>query len=155
MKKFLVAMAAVLAMSVTVSAQDTKTEKACPAGAKCEKQEACKGENKKCDQALCPFEGLNLTEAQQAQIKELRANCQQQKKEGKEQKKATRKECKQNMLAQLKTILTPEQYIQFLENSFVNGNGQKGKAAKQGQRGGKKAEQHGHRSAVKKVEAQQ
>ncbi len=46
------------------------------------------------------------------------------------------------MLAKVKAILTPEQYVQFLENAFVNGGGQGHKQAmkqgKQGQRGDNK-----------------
>lgn len=95
MKKFLVAMAAVIAMTVSINAKDNNPKM---------------------------FEGLNLTEAQQTQIHELTKNCAEKRKECKDQKQAGRKECKAEMLAQLKTILTPEQYVQFLENSFLNGN---------------------------------
>lgn len=136
MKKILVAMAAVLAMTVSINAQDNKA--ACLQDAQCADRQQCQGD-KQCPEAICPFDGLNLTEAQKTQIQELCNSCAQQQKAGKQQnkaaKKAARQECKKQMLAQLKTILTPEQYLQFLENSFVNAAQQQPKAAKQGKKG--------------------
>lgn len=87
---------------------------------------------------LKPFEGLNLTEQQKTQLQELKKADMEQKKQLKEQQKQL-KEKKQaeakakkdarkqertkerrDYLAKIKSILTPEQYVQFLENNFVN-----------------------------------
>lgn len=142
MKKFLVAMAAVLAMTVTVNAKDNN-KKACTDPANCDKQEQqCQKSDQKCDKEFCPFEGLNLTDAQKTQLQELKKSCAEQQKADKQQKKEAKKEarqeCKKEMLGKIKAILTPEQYVQFLENSFINGGGQQGKPGmQQGQRPGK------------------
>lgn len=96
--------------------------------------------------AVNPFEGLELTEAQQTQIAALQARCcqgnnctQQQCTENQAQcteqnqqcnnqaqqcsnqrRQACNAECRTNCLNELKQILTPEQYVKFLENCFVN-----------------------------------
>lgn len=97
-----------------------------------------------------PFEGLELTEAQQTQIAALQARCcqgcapaqqcaegqqcseqaqqctqnQTQCTEGQQCNSQRRQpcnaECRTNCLNELKQILTPEQYVKFLENCFVN-----------------------------------
>lgn len=90
-----------------------------------------------------PFEGLNLTDAQQSKLKDLgcpfakgdRKACPdgQQCKPGdkKDQNgKAARPsreemakkmlDARKDYLAKVKQILTPEQYLQFLENSYTN-----------------------------------
>lgn len=107
-----------------------------------------------CTQAVKPrtprpcinaFEGLNLTADQQAKIDALKTECQTRRDQAKAEQKADRqkeradraanfKANRTEMLAKIKDILTPEQYVQFLENNFVNapqGNGGKfAKAAK-------------------------
>lgn len=110
----------------------------------CKPNDCC---NRHCGDALkgvgC-FEGLDLTDAQQQKLKEI-------KKPGKrvaEQDKATRTEragqwkaARQAYLQDLKAVLTPEQYVRFLENNYVNpapknapGKGAH-RAAKKGQKG--------------------
>lgn len=136
MKKLFVALAAI-AMSATFAAKaDDCNNK------QCNQPQTC---NQPCDTAcarpcdsprFCPFDGLNLTEAQKQKFKELRAQKQQAKQAKKEAKrdakaerkadrKADRKEAKKAQLAEIKSILTPEQYLLFLENNFVNGDGQR------------------------------
>lgn len=103
----------------------------------------CRVENKCCKdslgkKALNPFEGLNLTADQQAKIEQLnktrvdgRKDCSKGKNkldtispQQKMDKKADgRREMSQKRslyLKEIKQILTPEQYVQFLENSYVN-----------------------------------
>lgn len=106
----------------------------------------------KCD--LNPFEGLNLTEQQQTELRQL---CDQQKEackanfEARKEKKqqadsamfAQRRAAKADRLNKIKAILTPEQYVQFLENSYLNaanpGKGMKpGKGHRDGDRKGMK-----------------
>ena len=85
-----------------------------------------------------PFEGLNLTADQQAKLEALKQNCpmkadkqkadkQDKKNDRKADMMAKRIQGKRDFLAQVKSILTPEQYVQFLENSFVNGQNRQGK----------------------------
>lgn len=101
-------------------------QKACP-------QQPC--DMKACEKA-CPFEGLNLTDAQKEQLKELREKAAKARKQAMQQakqakskaqqaKSQAKSEDKRNRLAEIKKILTPEQYIQFLENHFVNGGDNK------------------------------
>ncbi len=94
----------------------------------CAKPEKCrKGDKKTCN----PFEGLNLTEQQQAALKAIpcprevmkasRQQCKDNKTEcNKADRRKMSKDIKLNYLKQVKSVLTPEQYVQFLENNFVN-----------------------------------
>lgn len=86
-------------------------------------------------QPVNPFEGINLTEQQKTALKALAEEQKQnrtkktdkQKAEQKadKQKKAqermeAQKNARKEYLAKVKSILTPEQYCQFLENNYVN-----------------------------------
>ncbi len=79
-------------------------------------------------QAGCPFDGLNLTAEQQAKLKEItpcgNRDSKKADKEAREQARKERREAAQNSrreyLNKVKSILTPEQYTQFLENSYLN-----------------------------------
>ena len=94
-------------------------------------------------QAPNPFEGLDLTADQQAKLDQLKKDCkaarQECKKENKEARKALADSCKaagckvrSEQLAKIKEILTPEQYVKFLENSFLMNGGPAGKPGKAG-----------------------
>lgn len=96
----------------------------------CARPEKCVGPEK-CDR-MCPFEGLNLTDAQKAQLQKLNSECrataQKQSQLRKENKMrndsafiAQRKAAKKAYLKQVKDIIGPDQYIIFLENMYVNG----------------------------------
>lgn len=121
---------------------------------KCDKKGECKGKDQKhCDiTASKMFEGITLTEKQKTEIKAL---CDQQKankekasqefKQNKAKRDSLGKEAKMKMkegriaakkarLADMKKILTPEQYVQFLENNMIYG-GQKMQAKKAGKPG--------------------
>lgn len=102
---------------------DNKEKKECQKGKKCEGQ--------RCE--FNPFEGLNLTENQQAKLNDLKSEfCkkQDQRKNGEDKKldknkkdnqqRPDRREAKREYLAKVKSILTPEQYVTFLENMTVN-----------------------------------
>lgn len=68
----------------------------------------------------CPFEGLNLTDAQKEQLKQLRQAAPADKQARKEAKREAKREARRERLAKVKAILTPEQYVQYLENLVVN-----------------------------------
>jgi len=97
---------------------------------KCEKnEECCRKPQFKC--AFNPFEGLNLTDEQKTQLQNLREKRKAEFAEQKNAKRAEkqrndsikfadRKNFKKNYLNDIKSILTPEQYVTFLENSFMD-----------------------------------
>lgn len=134
MKKFIMALAiaTVTLSSFTAAAKDDKKD--CPKAKECTEQQ--------CDKKDCPFDGLNLSEAQMQQIKQLgetrKAEMQKARKEAKEakadakkDKAASREQVKRDELAKIKAILTPEQYVQYLENLVVKGQ-KAGMAQRQG-----------------------
>lgn len=150
MKKLMIATAMfVMASSLGLSAQERKNCPAapgCTTAAQCGPREGCRPD------IMCAFEGLNLTDAQKEQIKGLcqkrqgdRAAKAQAKRESKARAKAERRAAREQerkeYLAMLKGILTPEQYVQFLENSYAKGS------FKGPKRQGKK----GHRKGVRTV----
>ena len=111
MKKLLLAFAVIAGVVTAATAQTPCAERnaACtPAAANCEA-----GRNRACPN---PFEGLNLTAEQQTAIAALRTEC-------RADRDSCRAEAKRARLARIKEILTPEQYVTFLENAFVNGTG--------------------------------
>ncbi len=117
MKKKLIvaAIAAFAAAGISVSAQQPAPGTCC-AETQCTAQNDCK--------RPCPFDGLDLTDAQRAQLKELQKQCVEQTKANKDKDKAARREAakqrRAEKLAKIKEILTPEQYIKFLENQYLN-----------------------------------
>lgn len=90
--------------------------------------------NSPCDTTVCnfgarpgkacynAFEGLNLTEQQKTQLAELRKEH-KARGESRQQAKA---DYRKDRLAKIKSILTPEQYLQFLENSYLQSGGDRG-----------------------------
>lgn len=104
-----------------------------------------------------PFDGLNLSEKQQAEIKALREGCKAERQKIAEKEKAEKKEMKEQRmkdakeyLAKVKDILTPEQYVQFLENAYLNQGGRSfgaNKANKHGIRAGKNGKHAQNRKA--------
>ncbi len=77
-----------------------------------------------------PFDGLQLSDAQKAQLQQLndkrKAERQQMKEARKENRKAeaakdltARQNAKKAYLEEVKAIIGPEQYVIFLENSFI------------------------------------
>ena len=114
-------------------------------GKKCDKKGKKDGDSRKCDSKgkkcsrkgdrparVNPFDGLNLTETQQAQLKQLgekrMAERRQQAQSAKESKQrndsvrfAARLQSKRDYLTEVKAIVGPENYVIFLENAYVNG----------------------------------
>lgn len=79
-----------------------------------------------------PFEGMNLSDAQQAQLKQLNEKRQSERQARKQTRKdekqrndsarmAERRNEKKSYLDQVKAIVGPEQYVVFLENFYVSG----------------------------------
>lgn len=99
------------------------------------------------------FDGVNLTADQQSKLETLRADCKAgrekciaDRRAAREQARANREQDKRDRLNKVKGILTPEQYVVFLENIVVsdapkyghrpnayhNGRGVRGKDFKRG-----------------------
>ena len=126
MKKLMIAMAAV-AMTASMAFAQTDNTNACPKK-DCPKTEQCAKDGKKCDkpcdkQRACEFKGLNLTDTQKEQLKAIKAEQKakfQAERQAKQAQKAAKKEARQaarkEYLAKVKAVLTPEQYVQYLEN---------------------------------------
>lgn len=114
-----------------------------------------------------PFEGLNLTADQQTKLEALKKECKEarmakaetRQKQAQERKNVNREEAKKartEELAKIKAILTPEQYVKFLENSYLTGrhskkgakdNGRLANNDRRGDRGHKHAGNRGNRPA--------
>lgn len=114
-----------------------------------------------------PFEGLNLTADQQTKLEALKKECKEarmakaetRQKQAQERKNVNREEAKKartEELAKIKAILTPEQYVKFLENSYLTGrhgkkgakdNGRLAHNDRRGDRGHKHAGNRGNRPA--------
>ena len=156
MKKtiFGLAMAAMMLVGAGANAQNTTSKvqargmaQTAEVAKKCDKQKECKG--------TCEFEALNLSESQLIQLKDINIKYEAQKRDlfdnAKENaakdrdsiKNVTRqqaKEMKRSKLKDIKAVLTTDQYVQFLENNYVNNPGPKGqmkKGPKQGMKDGK------------------
>lgn len=128
MKKLIVALAAV-AMTAGFAAKADECNQPCNGARQCDTPCAdAPCPNTACDHQgakFCPFDNLNLTDAQKQQFKELRDKAVKAKADSKAARKNAKKECKRQRLEEIKKILTPEQYVMFLENHFVNGGGNK------------------------------
>ena len=144
-KKFIVA---ALGLSAIVATPAFAQQ---PSATKCDKANAencqLKGAKKQANLPN-PFEGLNLSAEQQTKLEALKTECQAQRKANAEARKADKqnrqkankeeaRKARTEQLAKIKAILTPEQYVQFLENNYLcaNRGGMKGKMAKAGKNG--------------------
>lgn len=81
-----------------------------------------------------PFEGITLSDSQKEQLKakviERKANREKMMKNQGEENKKMRKQwsdMRKQHLEDLKLVLTPEQYVQYLENLALNSHNQKPK----------------------------
>ncbi|MDE6276740.1 MAG: hypothetical protein K2M06_01380 [Muribaculaceae bacterium] len=146
-KIFAIAMMALVTIggsSAFAARQDKKQE--CSA-ADCAKKE-CIADSAKCDKQKChkkgpktelynPFEGLNLSADQQAKLDKVREDIRKEQQAARQQAQADRQKARseaktkadqgrRDYLAKVKEILSPEQYVQFLENEYVNAKRQFG-----------------------------
>lgn len=112
------------------------------------------------DSAPCPFSSLNLSADQKSKIQALDTNMQAQRKERRDSRQAQRSNSRKEYLAGLKSILTPEQYTQFLEDSFVNKamkpskRGDRNRADRSGRPERRKDSKRGNRPAPQQQAAQ-
>lgn len=111
-----------------------------------------------CKKDACPFDGLNITDAQKSQLQQLNASRREARKAEAQARKADKRSCdsarvaqrradRQDYLKQVKAIIGPEQYVVFLENFYVNGGGQKRPGGKAVIGQGRMAKAHGMRNA--------
>lgn len=165
MKKSLLSIAILLVSSIAAFANPTnsksndaamRTERSCTVK---DKKNDGKKPGRKYQREICMFKGLDLTAEQKAKLSALREKNRpefknkkdrmrksdkqkltaEQKQQLKSQRLAERKANRQAYLAGIKEILTPAQYVRFLENNFTSAGhyGAKGKNNGKGFRGGK------------------
>ena len=167
MKKIVIALAFVMALATAnVNARNTADAPGKPSTEKVMKEKKDKKESRR-DAA---FEALNLSDKQKADLKKVREKYADSRKEMKKERKEARKnekarkdadrkafrerdeKMRKSYLADVKKILTPEQYMQLMESSFlskdVRGKDRKeGKFARHDRDGkkfdGKKDRKHG------------
>lgn len=154
MKKTILSIAIVVAAFAGTSAISAQT----PAGGAAQMQRGSRGEAPK---VYNPFENLGLSEQQLTDLKALsdaqRAKTNDRSQKPEERAAALEQERKDN-LAKIKAILTPEQYIQFLENCYLNpqsqrmNNGQMRQGRPDGMRG--ERGQRGQRGNFGQMQAQ-
>ena len=150
--------------------EKTRTECAKDKKGECPGKKGFKGDrsDNKEGKGMKAFDGLNLTDTQKTKLEELRKEFKAKKESGvkkdenrkdkkdqltaeqkqqmKAEKQAKRQEAKQNYLNGVKSILTPEQYTQFLENNFkIAGHHHKGMKKGGKQMKGEKG-QKGHKN---------
>ena len=127
MRKKILVMALIIAGAFSVgTVAQNKDSKDCP-------KKECTAVAKDCKKSACPFDGMNLTDAQKNQLKTLNTQMCDSRKEIKDKKIENAKEIKAGREAAqtkynegLKKILTPEQYTQYLEKQLNNKNCKKG-----------------------------
>lgn len=126
------AIAAITLLSTTAFAQDNKQVCSGQNPAECCNQKG----DQPCMQMLL-FNGIQLTNDQKDKLKAIPTPAKAKKDrdcKAKENRRAAAQEDRANYLKSVKAVLTPEQYTQFLENSFVyapaHKHGRKGDAPK-------------------------
>lgn len=129
MKKNLLAIALLVCGIAGLSAQTPASQACSPDNCNtpnCAAPNCAPGENAR--RCASPFEGLNLTAEQQTKLDALKSDCKASAEKARTERKNKRNECRQARLAKIKEILTPEQYVQFLENAFVSNGRHQGPA---------------------------
>lgn len=126
MKKTLLSIM-VVAMSLftfSAMAQDKKCNKKECAKETCDKKSLCDqvGNKRNCPN---PFAGIQLTQAQQEKLDALKASCplkdkKEDRKKNRQYRDSIARDAKVKHLAEIRNILTPEQYVQFLENMVLD-----------------------------------
>lgn len=112
-----------------------------------------------------PFEGIELSEEQQKKINELQQSLrpaqkenddqeltEEQKKAQKAKARAMRENYRQNYLMGLKHILNHDQYVKFLENSYLQDNSMTDQRGGRQHPGGRDITKNPKRPDVKKAQ---
>lgn len=121
-------------LSAVVVTMSLFTFNAMAHGKQCDKKDCPKetcDKHKPCDKMAkpnCPnpFAGIELTQAQQEKLDALKSSCTIKNKKKGDRKKyrqyrdSIARDAKVKHLARVKKILTPEQYVQFLENMVLD-----------------------------------
>lgn len=143
-KSLIIALAAIFTLGVTASAQTPNSNPT-----DCKNKKVCHGDRKECKdrKAPNPFEGLSLTQEQQEKLaaipcprQVMKAACENKADaDSMKANPALRKEMARNVranyLKQVKAVLTPDQYVQFLENYYTTNPAVKAKKDKNGKDG--------------------
>lgn len=127
MKKILLSLMAISvmifgfsAMAQTPDKVSAKENKECcqkSGDMKCKQMQKCDAKKMRKCNPMAAFESLNLTDQQKTQLQEVFNN---QNKDNKQKCDSSRREMRKLRLEKIKSILTPEQYVQFLENKVLN-----------------------------------
>ena len=131
-------MVAALAGTTTISAQT-------PANGDTNAQEQ-RGSRRQAPKVYNPFENLGLTQQQMNDLKALsdsqreKAKETRQKDQKPEERMAQLEQERKDNLAKIKAILTPEQYVQFLENCYLNPPNQRLNGGRQGRTDGQRGQ---------------
>lgn len=129
MKKIIIALSVLAASTLGLSAQTQNNKTA----GQPNKELAKKHVEGKKQKGADPFAGLTLTEQQRQQLTDLRTQSKAKKAANDSTQRARRAEhaakaktMRADYLKGVKAILTPDQYVKFLENNYVNaGQGHK------------------------------
>ena len=122
-----IAFVAISALMITAVAEDKKENKPCEGKEMCKHHKMGKGKHH-ARPHFNPFEGIELSDKQKEQFKELaetrKANFEKMKKEKpvgeKCSKRPNPKEMGKAHLDDMKKILTSDQYVKYLENIALN-----------------------------------
>lgn len=128
------------------SQKNCKDIKNCPA-----KKGCCKQQNncrKGFNAQACSLEGLNLSDKQKEQIEALNKNTKTSRQElankvksnrvAKNELKSQHKAIREQYIKDLGNILTPDQYVKFLQNYYVNNSGHQKRMGKAPMKGHKR-----------------
>lgn len=116
-----------------VAADCVAAGKDCPTDARCTGDKGRKGHCRVKD--ACRFEGLNLTDAQRESIQKINSECRQARADKKAERREAAGKERADYLAKIKEVLTPEQYVKFLENEYVKARSAAGRDFRKGKAG--------------------
>ncbi len=132
------ALAAAVLCGVPAFAQNTKNQQCanqteCTQGTQCQKGDKAKqGKRARGGNPYQEvFAGLNLTADQQAKLAQLDTKRQATDSVARSQRRDNRLQSRRDYLKSVKDVLTPDQYVTFLETIVVEGPAQRGQAQMQ------------------------